>query len=70
MVLLATFLIVEMDFLNRLFGTVSLDVGQWVLCIVAGSLVLWFLEIVKLFQRRAASSKRTAAAATEARAFS
>jgi len=68
--LLATFLIVEMDFLNRLFGTVSLNVGQWVLCIVVGSLVLWFLEIVKLFQRRAAASKRTAVAATEARAFS
>src|SRR6185503_20263473 len=39
--ILATFLVVELDLLNRLFGTTDLNVGQWVLCVVAGSLVLW-----------------------------
>jgi Ca2+-transporting ATPase len=66
---LSTFLIVEWDLLNRLFGTTNLNVGQWVLCVVAGSLVLWVLEVVKFFQRRSASSKQTAAAATEAPAL-
>jgi hypothetical protein len=33
-----------------------------VLCAVAGSLVLWVMEIVKIFQRRSAASKRPAAA--------
>jgi Ca2+-transporting ATPase len=60
--LLATFLVVELDLLNRLFLTVGLSVGQWVLCAVAGSLVLWVMEIVKIFQRRSAASKRPAAA--------
>jgi Ca2+-transporting ATPase len=65
---LATFLVAELDLLNRLFGTTSLNVGQWVLCAVVGSLVLWVLEVVKIFHRRAAA-KRTAADATEAPAL-
>ena len=52
--LLATFLVVELDLLNRLFATSSLSVGQWVLCVVAGSVVLWVMEIVKIFKRRSA----------------
>jgi Ca2+-transporting ATPase len=60
--LLATFLVVELDLLNRLFVTSSLSVGQWVLCVVAGSLVLWVMEIVKIFKRRADASRRSAAA--------
>jgi Ca2+-transporting ATPase len=63
---LAIFLIVELDLLNRLFGTTDLNVGQWVLCIVAGSVVLWVMEIVKIFQRHSAASKRTTADTTEA----
>jgi Ca2+-transporting ATPase len=59
--LLATFLVVQLDLLNRLFETSGLTVGQWVLCAVAGSLVLWVLEIVKIFQRHAAASRQAAA---------
>jgi Ca2+-transporting ATPase len=59
---LATFLIVELELMNRLFGTTGLDVGQWVLCAVAGSLVLWVMEVVKIFQRRSASSSQVAEA--------
>jgi Ca2+-transporting ATPase len=66
---LATFLVVELDLLNRLFGTTNLSVGQWVLCAVVGSLVLWFMEIVKIFHRRSAGSKRTTDAAGTAPAL-
>jgi len=59
--LVATFLIVELNMLNRLFETANLDVGQWVLCAVAGSLVLWVMEIVKIFKRRSASASQAAA---------
>ncbi len=54
--LLATFLITELDFMNRLFMTTDLNVGQWVICIAVGSLVLWAFEIVKFFQRRTVPS--------------
>jgi Ca2+-transporting ATPase len=64
--ILAIFLIVEMDFLNRLFATTNLNVGQWVFCAVAGSLVLWVMELVKIFQRHAAASRRAAAEASVA----
>lgn len=60
---LATFLVVELNLLNRLFATSSLSVGQWVLCIVAGSVVLWVMEIVKIFKRRSASRRPAADAA-------
>jgi len=58
--ILATFLVVELDLANRLFGTTDLNVGQWVLCAVAGSVVLWVMEIVKIFKRRSAASRETA----------
>jgi Ca2+-transporting ATPase len=64
--ILAIFLIVVMDFLNRLFATTKLNVGQWVFCAVAGSLVLWVMELVKIFQRHAAASRRAAAEASVA----
>ena len=54
--LLAIFLITKLDFLNKIFATSDLSVGQWVICIAVGSLVLWIYEIVKFFQRRAAAS--------------
>jgi Ca2+-transporting ATPase len=60
---LATFLAVELDLLNRLLVTSDLNIGQWILCIVAGSMVLWVLEIVKIFKRRSASSKQAPATA-------
>jgi Ca2+-transporting ATPase len=53
--LLTTFLITELGFMNRLFATTPLDVGQWLLCVAFGSLVLWIIEGLKWFARRAGS---------------
>jgi P-type Ca2+ transporter type 2C len=54
--LLATFLVTAPDFMNRIFGTTNLNIGQWIICIVVGSLILWVIEIIKIFRRRAAAS--------------
>jgi P-type Ca2+ transporter type 2C len=43
---------VHLDLLNRLLNTVPLNIDQWVLCAVAGSVILWVMEIVKFFGRR------------------
>ncbi|HEU4784386.1 MAG TPA: HAD-IC family P-type ATPase, partial [Ktedonobacterales bacterium] len=59
--LLAIFLVVAPDFMNRLFQTSGLNVGQWVICIVVGSVILWVIEIAKIFRRRAAASSPAAA---------
>jgi Ca2+-transporting ATPase len=40
--------VVELPFLNRAFGTVPLDLGQWLLCVAMSSLVMWFSELRKL----------------------
>jgi Ca2+-transporting ATPase len=50
--LLATFLVTAPDFMNRIFQTTNLNIGQWVICIVVGSLILWVIEITKIFRRR------------------
>jgi P-type Ca2+ transporter type 2C len=57
--LLATFLITAPDFMHKIFGTVDLNIMQWVICIAVASLVLWVSEIVKIFRRRAAKSTTT-----------
>jgi len=57
---LLVFIVTELDFMHRLFATTDLTVGQWVLCIVFGSLVLWTTEIEKFFRRRAEASSVTA----------
>jgi Ca2+-transporting ATPase len=54
--LLATFLMILPDFMQRIFGTADLTIGQWVICIVVSSLILWVTEIDKIFRRRAAKS--------------
>jgi Ca2+-transporting ATPase len=54
--LLVLFLITAPDFMHRLFATTDLTVWQWVICIVFGSLVLWYSEIEKFFRRRAEAS--------------
>ena len=54
--LLATFVMIVPDFMHRLFGTADLNVGQYVLSIVVGSLILWVIEIEKIFRRRAVES--------------
>ena len=64
--LLAIFLVVAPDFMNRLFQTSSLNIGQWVICIVVGSVILWVIEITKIFRRRAAASSTTEAGTQDA----
>ncbi len=63
--LLLVFLVTALDLANRLFATTNLTVGQWVLCMVFGSAVLWTSEIEKLFRRRA-EAPATAQPGTEA----
>ncbi len=43
--------VVELDFLNKAFGTASLALDQWLLCIAVASAVLWFGELRKLASR-------------------
>lgn len=53
-VLLATALqvaVVELPFLQRAFGTASLDPAHWAVCVVMASTVLWFDELRKLALR-------------------
>jgi len=56
---LLVLLITWLDFANRLFATTSLNVWQWVICIVFASAVLWTTEIEKFFLRRAEQSTTT-----------
>ena len=56
---LLVFLITWLDFANRLFKTADLNVGQWIVCIVFASAVLWTTEIEKFFLRRAEQSTTT-----------
>jgi P-type Ca2+ transporter type 2C len=44
--------VVHLPFLNLAFGTVPLSVGQWSVCVVMASGVLWFSEGRKLLLRR------------------
>ncbi len=53
--LLATFIVVQFDFMQRIFDTTALDVNQWLVCIALASIVLWVMEIMKIFRRRAAA---------------
>jgi Ca2+-transporting ATPase len=61
---LLVLLITWLDFANRLFATTSLNVWQWLICVVFASAVLWTTEIEKFFLRRAEASSVTAPAAT------
>jgi Ca2+-transporting ATPase len=51
--LLATFIVVQFNFMQRIFDTTALDVNQWLVCLALGSIVLWVIEIMKIFRRRA-----------------
>jgi len=54
-VLLGTILqlaVVHLPFLNAAFGTAPLTAGQWLVCALMASLVLWFSELRKLILRR------------------
>jgi P-type Ca2+ transporter type 2C len=62
--LLATFVVVQFNFMQRIFGTEALDINQWLVCLALGSIVLWVVEIMKIFRRRAAARAEASAAAT------
>jgi magnesium-transporting ATPase (P-type) len=40
--------VVNLEFLNLAFGTVPLEIDQWLLCAAMASVVLWFNELRKL----------------------
>jgi Ca2+-transporting ATPase len=54
--LLAIFLVTVPNFMQRIFGTADLTIGQWLICIAVSSLILWVTEIVKIFRRAAVPS--------------
>lgn len=65
--LLATFLVTELGFLQRIVATTALTFGQWLICIAVSSAVIWLIEVMKIFRRRtlarpAAQSVQQAAA--------
>jgi len=43
--------VVNLAFLNLAFGTVPLEIDQWLLCAAMASVVLWFSELRKLAMR-------------------
>ncbi len=55
--LVTTFLITALGFMNRIFSTTPLSLTEWMICIAAGSLVLWVLEGLKFFRRRRAAHR-------------
>jgi Ca2+-transporting ATPase len=63
--LLATFIVVQFNFMQRIFDTKELDVNQWLVCIALGSVVLWVIEIMKIFRRRAAARAESENAASD-----
>jgi len=53
----------ELDVLQRLLDTVGLDLGQWLVCLVAGALVVPLSELRKVVLRRRAAAASAAASA-------
>jgi P-type Ca2+ transporter type 2C len=49
--LLATFVVTQLGFLQRIFATTALTLEQWLLCIAISSAVLWLMELVKAVRR-------------------
>ena len=50
--LVLTFLVTELNFLQRMFDTVSLTSSQWGICLLGPIVYLALAELVKLFDRR------------------
>ncbi len=50
----------ELDLLNRLLNTTSLNIEQWVVCAAAGSVILWVMEVIKFFGRRGPAAETVA----------
>ncbi|MGZ3636452.1 MAG: cation-translocating P-type ATPase, partial [Ktedonobacterales bacterium] len=46
--LLATFLVTELGFMQRIFATTALNLTQWLICIVVGSATIWLVEVMKI----------------------
>jgi Ca2+-transporting ATPase len=44
--------VVHLPLLNLAFGTVPLSAGQWAVCVVMASAILWFSELRKLLRKR------------------
>ena len=59
---LTIILAIEFGFLQRLLGTVSLTVDQWVICIVVSLSLIVVEEVRKLLRIRAADEGSVAAA--------
>jgi P-type Ca2+ transporter type 2C len=55
--LIAAIVVTEIGLLQRIIGTTSLSVGQWVICLAVGSVVMWVMEVGKLLRRRRAGQK-------------
>jgi magnesium-transporting ATPase (P-type) len=51
--LLATFIVVQFNFMQRIFGAEALDVNQWLVCLALASILLWAMEIAQIFRRAA-----------------
>lgn len=63
--LLVTWVATEIGFVQRLLGTVSLTLQQWLLCIVVALLLLVIDEIIKIFMRRRSGTTAAAQPAIE-----
>jgi P-type Ca2+ transporter type 2C len=63
--LVLTFLVTELDFLQRVFDTVPLTSRQWGICLLAPIVYLAIAELVKMFDRRSGDERAPALAATE-----
>jgi P-type Ca2+ transporter type 2C len=61
-----TLLVTELDFLQRIFDTVSLTSSQWGLCLLGPVLYLAVAELVKALDRRSGNDVASAAAPAEA----
>jgi P-type Ca2+ transporter type 2C len=51
--------VVYIPFLQEAFSTVSLSIGDWLLCAAVASSVLWLREISKIVVRSASRGERT-----------
>jgi Ca2+-transporting ATPase len=52
-------LVLYLPVMQRAFGTVGLDFGDWVRCTIAASMVVWITELLKIVERSLASGRST-----------
>jgi Ca2+-transporting ATPase len=50
--LIATLAVTEIGLFQRIFDTSSLSVDQWGICLVVASIIMWVMEVEKIFLRR------------------